>query len=112
MNFVAIASATAKAKQLPEFYPNLVGRTCGALMTRLVQPMNHKLDHHGGADKILYKSNYLSVRNYLFQVTGLRMDGAQGHFDFSSRRSSSMSMPLMEAKASAKVRDWMTTTDY
>jgi hypothetical protein len=42
--------------------------------------------HHGGADDILLKPNYLSVMNYLFQVTGLYIDGTFGNFDYSSKR--------------------------
>jgi hypothetical protein len=46
--------------------------------------LGHNLGlHHGGADETLFKPNYLSVLNYLFQVTGLMKDGTLGHFDFS-----------------------------
>jgi prepilin-type processing-associated H-X9-DG protein len=51
----------------------------------------HELGHnlglsHGGADDILYKPNYLSVLNYLFQVTGLMEQGTLGHFDYSRQK--------------------------
>jgi hypothetical protein len=50
----------------------------------------HELGHdlglrHGGRDDTLRKPNYLSVMNYLFQVTGLMKDSTLGNFDFSSR---------------------------
>jgi hypothetical protein len=48
----------------------------------------HELGHnlgllHGGADNTNWKPNYLSTMNYLFQVTGLMVDGTLGHFDYS-----------------------------
>lgn len=51
----------------------------------------HELGHnlglrHGGAEDTLYKPNYLSVLNYLFQVTGLMIDGTLGHFDYSRQK--------------------------
>jgi hypothetical protein len=51
----------------------------------------HELGHdlglkHGGADDILLKPNYLSVMNYLFQVTGLQIDQTFGNFDYSDHK--------------------------
>jgi len=48
----------------------------------------HELGHvlglrHGGADVTNRKPNYLSVMNYAFQKQGLRVDGVDGHFDYS-----------------------------
>jgi hypothetical protein len=49
----------------------------------------HELGHvlglrHGGADVTNRKPNYLSVMNYDFQKQGLRINGQDGHFDYSS----------------------------
>lgn len=48
----------------------------------------HELGHnlglrHGGADNNLNKPNYISVMNYLFQLSGIIRDGADGQFDYS-----------------------------
>lgn len=48
----------------------------------------HELGHnfglrHGGVDDILYKPNYVSVMNYLFQFSGIFRDHTQGQFDYS-----------------------------
>ena len=43
--------------------------------------------HHGGADDINYKPNYLSIMSYAFQFTGLlSADGLQRTFDYSRRK--------------------------
>lgn len=48
----------------------------------------HELGHdlglkHGGGDDTNKKPNYLSVMNYMFQMSGLRKNGAYGVFDYS-----------------------------
>ncbi len=48
----------------------------------------HELGHnlglrHGGDDDINYKPNFLSMMNYSFQTRGLRINGQDGHFDYS-----------------------------
>ncbi len=46
--------------------------------------LGHNLGlHHGGGDDCNYKPNYLSIMNYLFQLTGLQRNGARGNFDYS-----------------------------
>ena len=46
--------------------------------------LGHNLGlHHGGYDDILYKPNFLSVMNYLFQTRGLLINGQDGNFDYS-----------------------------
>src|SRR5207344_1972884 len=48
----------------------------------------HELGHnlglqHGGGDPKVYKPNYVSVMNYMFQATGVPIDGVDGTFDYS-----------------------------
>jgi hypothetical protein len=48
----------------------------------------HELGHdlglkHGGGDDVNKKPNYLSVMNYMFQMTGVRKNGGYGVFDYS-----------------------------
>lgn len=48
----------------------------------------HELGHnlglrHGGDDHANYEPNYLSIMNYSFQTRGLRINGQDGHFDYS-----------------------------
>jgi hypothetical protein len=48
----------------------------------------HELGHdlglnHGGKDDVGYKSNYLSVMNYMFQRVGVASFSIYGHFDYS-----------------------------
>jgi len=50
----------------------------------LMHELGHNLGlQHGGNQSTNYKPNYLSVMNYFFQLTGLRVDGADGHLDYS-----------------------------
>ncbi len=42
--------------------------------------------HHGGSDDRLYKPNYLSVMNYLFQINGVQINKAFGNFDYSDHK--------------------------
>ncbi len=48
----------------------------------------HELGHnlglrHGGDDHTNYEPNFLSIMNYSFQTRGLRINGQDGHFDYS-----------------------------
>lgn len=57
-----------------------VGEQAGTLMHEL----GHNLGlQHGGGDDEHRKPNYLSIMSYSFQTRGLRLDGADGHFDYS-----------------------------
>lgn len=47
---------------------------------------NIGLRHGGGVHLPNYKPNYLSVMNYFFQMKGLRINGVDGHFDYSRFR--------------------------
>ncbi len=50
----------------------------------LMHELGHNLGlQHGGGDSVNYKSNYLSVMNYLFQLRGLDVGGAAGVLDYS-----------------------------
>ncbi len=64
-------------------WTNGVGTTneqAGAFMHEL----GHNLGlYHGGGDTVNYKPNYLSIMNYLFAMRGLRINGQDGHFDYS-----------------------------
>jgi hypothetical protein len=51
----------------------------------LMHELGHNLSlRHGGDDDFNYKPNYLSLMNYFYQMRGLRLGGADGHFDYSS----------------------------
>lgn len=50
----------------------------------LMHELGHNLSlQHGGTDGINNKPNFLSVMNYLFQMPGLIINGAQGTLDYS-----------------------------
>jgi hypothetical protein len=52
-----------------------------ALAGTFMHELGHTLGlHHGGSDEVNYKSNYLSVMNYMFQTTGLI--GTNAYFAF------------------------------
>ena len=57
-----------------------VAQQAGTLMHELGHNLNLQ---HGGTDGVNYKPDYLSVMNYLFQMTGLVVNGAQGTLDYS-----------------------------
>jgi len=59
-----------------------VNQQAGTFMHEL----GHNLGlHHGGApnDDNNFKSNYLSIMNYMFQMSGLTKNGVSGNFDYS-----------------------------
>jgi hypothetical protein len=82
---------TGLSKTIPgrEFLVSLGGSdnrigTADSQSGTFMHELGHDLGlHHGGADDILRKPNYLSVMNYLFQVTGIMKDSTLGNFDYS-----------------------------
>jgi uncharacterized protein (TIGR03437 family) len=62
---------------------NQVGTTMQQAGT-FMHELGHNLNlQHGGTDGVNYKPDYLSIMNYLFQMPGLVVNGAQGTLDYS-----------------------------
>jgi PKD repeat protein len=58
--------------------------TTGAQAGTFMHELGHNIGlQHGGIDGINHKPNYLSIMNYAFQFNGLRINGNDGHYDYS-----------------------------
>ncbi len=61
---------------------------CSGTVAQQAGTFMHELGHtlnlrHGGNDNINRKPNYLSIMNYAFQMSGLRVAGVTGRYDYS-----------------------------
>ena len=83
-----VTSDATFIKGATDFIVSLGGWGINDTSTAREGTFTHELGHnlglrHGGNDHVGYKPNYLSIMNYLFQISGVYRNGAWGNYDYS-----------------------------